>query len=160
MKYSIYRIFVLEPAYLIFSVCCLIASSVLYFSRAVIISAIEALQHLVIGQDVGAIFANFAVFYRGLTSESQLRWIGPEKGVIHLASAAILNALWDLWAKLEGKPLWQLLADLEPEQIVNCIDFRYITDALTRAEAIDILRKGKVGIEKRIALLRENGYPA
>ena len=130
------------------------------FLRAVIISAIQALQHLVIGQDVGEIYANFATFYRRLTSESQIRWIGPEKGVVHLAAAAILNALWDLWAKLEGKPLWQLLADLAPEQIANCIDFRYITDALTKAEATEILRKGKVGMEERMAILSEHGYPA
>ncbi|OQV20915.1 Mitochondrial enolase superfamily member 1 [Hypsibius exemplaris] len=126
----------------------------------VVIVAIQALQHLVIGQDCGKIFSNFGQFYRSLTSESQIRWIGPEKGALHLASAAILNALWDLWAKLEGKPLWRLLADLEPERIADCIDFRYITDALTRAEAIEILRKGKIGIENRIALLQENGYPA
>ncbi len=81
-----------------------------------------------------------AGFWRSLTGESQLRWIGPEKGAIHLATAAIVNAAWDLWAKSEGKPVWKLVADMTPEQIVACIDFRYITDALTPDDALAILR--------------------
>ena len=78
-------------------------------------------------------------FWRSLTSEDQLRWLGPEKGVIHLATGAIVNAVWDLWAKHEGKPVWRLLAELEPEQIVDAIDFRYIDDALTPEEALEML---------------------
>ena len=81
-------------------------------------------------------------FWRDITTgDSQLRWLGPDKGVIHLATAAIVNAVWDLWAKSEGKPLWKLLADMSPEELVRCIDFRYITDALTPEEALEILRR-------------------
>ena len=127
---------------------------------AVIVCAIHALEHIVVGKDVEQIFQNFGSFYRELTSESQLRWIGPEKGVLHLASAAILNALWDLWAKLEGRPLWRLLVDLQPEQLVDCIDFRYISDAMSCEEALEILRAGKQGQAERIAFLQKNGFPA
>ena len=80
-------------------------------------------------------------FWRRVVGDSQLRWVGPEKGVIHLATAAVVNAVWDLWAKVEGKPLWKLLADMTPEEIVRCVDFRYITDALTPDEALEILRR-------------------
>ena len=96
-----------------------------------------------IGRKLSDIYGDFASFWRSITSDSQLRWIGPEKGVIHLAASAIINALWDLWAKVEQKPLWKLIADMEPEQLVSTIDFRYITDVLTREEAIDMLRKNK-----------------
>lgn len=126
----------------------------------VVIAAIQALEHIVIGHKVDEIFNNFANFYRRVSSESQIRWIGPEKGALHLATAAILNAVWDLWAKLAGKPLWKLLVDLEPEQIVSCIDFRYITDALTPEEALEILRQGKLGLAERIREMEEKGYPA
>jgi L-fuconate dehydratase len=95
------------------------------------VAAIESMRHLVIGKRLDDITADFAGFWRSLASESQLRWLGPEKGVIHLALAAIVNAVWDLYAKAERKPLWKLLADMTPAQIVSTIDFRYITDALT-----------------------------
>lgn len=85
--------------------------------------------------------------------------LGPEKGVIHLATAAIVNALWDLWAKLLNKPLWRLLADLEPEHLVSAIDFRYITDVITKEEAIELLRKGQEGKEERTERLLKEGYP-
>src|ERR1700722_18043040 len=98
----------------------------------------EALAPLVVGQTLEAISEDMGRFWRSLAGESQLRWIGPEKGAIHLATAAIVNAIWDLWGKVEGKPVWKLLADMTPEQIVRCIDFRHITDALTPAEALDI----------------------
>ena len=87
------------------------------------------------------ITSDFAGFWRWLASDSQLRWLGPEKGVIHLALAAIVNAVWDLYAKAERKPVWKLLADMTPRQIVSCIDFRYITDALTPDEAIEMLER-------------------
>ena len=103
--------------------------------------AIEALAPLVVGSTLEAITGDMGQFWRSLAGESQLRWIGPEKGAIHLATAAIVNAVWDLWGKVEGKPVWKLLADMTPEQIVRCIDFRHITDALTPAEALDILRR-------------------
>src|SRR5260221_4948142 len=107
----------------------------------VVVAAIEAYRHLVVGERLEAIAADFAGFWRRLSSDSQLRWLGPEKGVIHLALAAIVNAVWDLYAKAERKPLWKLLADMTPRQIVACIDFRYITDALSPEEALDILER-------------------
>jgi L-fuconate dehydratase len=92
--------------------------------------------------------------------DSQLRWLGPEKGVIHMAIGAVINALWDLRAKRAGLPLWQHLATLDPEEIVDLIDLRYLSDALTREEALDMLRAGRVGADDRIAELLEKGYPA
>jgi L-fuconate dehydratase len=95
-----------------------------------------------------------------LTSDSQLRWVGPEKGVLHLATAAVVNAVWDLHAKVEGKPLWKLLVDMSPEQLVRCIDFRYITDALTPDQALAILRRQAPTRAAREAELRRTGLPA
>ncbi|XP_022091577.1 mitochondrial enolase superfamily member 1-like isoform X2 [Acanthaster planci] len=126
----------------------------------IVVAAVKALAPFVTGKALSDIYDNFANFYRMLTSEPQLRWVGPEKGVIHLATAAILNALWDLWAKREGKPVWKLLADMEPEQIVNCIDFRYITDALTKEEALEILRSNQATKREREQTLLKDGYPA
>src|SRR4051794_40701783 len=97
----------------------------------VVVAAVEALRPLVVGRSTDAIFGDIGAFWRDLVGDSQLRWIGPEKGVIHLATAAVVNAMWDLWAKREGKPLWKLLVDLPSEEIVRAIDFRYLTDALT-----------------------------
>jgi L-fuconate dehydratase len=108
------------------------------------IAAMHALRPLVVGQDLADITTDFAGFWRRLASDSQLRWLGPEKGVIHLALAAIVNAVWDLYAKVAGKPLWKLLADMTPAQIVSCIDFRYITDALTptkRSPSLSVTRR-------------------
>lgn len=126
----------------------------------VCVAGIQALAPLVIGRTLESITANMATFWRSLTSESQLRWIGPEKGVIHLATAAIVNAVWDLYAKVEGKPLWKLLVDMSPEDLVACIDFRYITDALTPDEALAILREHQPTREAREAEIRQRGYPA
>src|SRR3990172_7368767 len=103
----------------------------------VVLAAVRALEHQVVGLSLDDIRADMAGFWRRLASESQLRWLGPEKGVIHLATAAIANAAWDLWAKAERKPVWKLVADMAPEQLVACIDWRYLSDALTRNEAID-----------------------
>jgi L-fuconate dehydratase len=124
------------------------------------VAAIEAMRHLVIGTRLGDITTDFSGFWRSLASESQLRWLGPEKGVIHLALAAIINAVWDLYARAEQKPLWKLLADMTPRQIVSTIDFRYITDALTPDEAIDILERQTGALEQREAALLKHGYPA
>jgi L-fuconate dehydratase len=99
-------------------------------------------------------------FWKMVTGDSQLRWLGPEKGVIHLATGAIVNAVWDLYAKAENKPLWKLLADMTPEQLVSCIDFTYITDAITPNEAIQILKKLEPSKQNRINYLATNGYPA
>jgi L-fuconate dehydratase len=123
-------------------------------------AAIEALAPLVVDRDLGDIIADGAAFWRRLTNEGQLRWLGPEKGVIHLATAALVNATWDLWAKTEGKPLWQLVADLTPEQFVACIDFRYLTDVLDRDRALDMLRATAPTKADRVTTLRDTGYPA
>jgi L-fuconate dehydratase len=124
------------------------------------VAAVKALAPLVEGVSLDEIQADMAGFWRRLTSESQLRWVGPEKGVLHLATAAVVNAVWDLWAKAEGKPLWKLLADMSPEALVPCIDFRYITDALTPGEALDILRRHAATREDREREMRRDGYPA
>ena len=123
-------------------------------------AAINSLSHLVIGKKLEDIKANPAQFWKEITGDSQLRWLGPEKGVIHLATGAVVNAVWDLYAKSEGKPLWKLLADMTPEQLVACVDFTYITDAITPAEALAMLKKNEAGKQARIAQLKEKGYPA
>jgi len=126
----------------------------------IVVKAIESLSSVVVGADLDALFADMGAFYRRLTQDGQLRWIGPEKGAIHMAAAAILNALWDLRAKLAGMPLWRLLASMTPEQIVSLIDFRYLTDALTPAEALAILRERAPGRAARIDELSANGLAA
>jgi len=126
----------------------------------IVVAAIHALKYLVIGTTLESWTADMAGFWRQITGDSQLRWLGPEKGVLHLATAAIVNAVWDLYAKVEGKPLWKLLADMSPEQIVACIDFRYITDALTPQEALQILQRHAPTRAAREAEMRQDGYPA
>jgi L-fuconate dehydratase len=101
-----------------------------------------------------------AGFWRMITGDSQLRWVGPEKGVIHMATAALVNAVWDLYAKTENKPLWKLISEMSPEQIVSCIDFSYLTDALTPQEASVILSKLEISKQERVNHLLKNGYPA
>ena len=122
-------------------------------------AAIEAMRHLVIGLDMAKVAENMGAFWRHVTSDSQLRWIGPDKGAIHLATGAIVNAVWDLWARIEGKPVWRLVAEMSPEEIVRCIDFRYITDCVTPAEAVELLRGKAEGKDERIATLMREGYP-
>jgi L-fuconate dehydratase len=126
----------------------------------VCVAAINALKYIVIGKSLESFTQNMGAFWRMITGDSHLRWLGPEKGVIHLATAAIVNAVWDLWAKVEGKPVWRLLADMSPEQVVACIDFRYITDALTPEEALAILRRNAPTRAERIAEMERDGYPA
>ncbi|MEU8009867.1 L-fuconate dehydratase [Micromonospora parva] len=121
-------------------------------------AAIEALVPYVVGLDPDTV--DLGAFARSLTQDSQLRWLGPEKGVMHLATAAVINAMWDLVAKRAGKPVWRYLADLSPEQIVDLVDWRYLTDALTPGEALEILRAAEPGRAERIARLTERGYPA
>ncbi len=123
-------------------------------------AAVESLRYLVVGRTLESIVADFAGFWYGLVSDGQLRWVGPEKGVIHLATAAIVNAVWDLYAKIEGKPVWKLLADMTPEEIVGLIPFRYISDALTPDEALEILRRQAPTKAVREAEMRSKGYPA
>jgi L-fuconate dehydratase len=126
----------------------------------IVVTAVEALKPLVVGRSVEATFADMGGFWRALTGDSQLRWIGPEKGVIHLATAAVVNAAWDLFAKRERKPLWKLLADMTPAEIVGLVDFRYLTDALTEQQALDLLGRLAPTRDDREAELRRNGYPA
>lgn len=122
-------------------------------------AAIEAMQHLVLGVDMAAIKADPAGFYNQLRSDSQLRWLGPEKGVVHMAMGALMNAVWDLWARSEGRPVWRLLADMSPEQFVECVDFRYLGDVLTKAEALEIVRANEPTKAARIAEMETSGYP-
>jgi L-fuconate dehydratase len=122
--------------------------------------AIEAFRSHVVGQQLSAITSDFGAFWRTLAEDSQLRWLGPEKGVIHLALAAVVNAIWDLYAKSERKPLWKLLADMTPQELVSCIDFRYISDALTPEEAISLLSRKQRGKVEREKQLLKTGYPA
>jgi L-fuconate dehydratase len=122
--------------------------------------AIHAFAPLVVGRDLDEVFARPADFWRELAGDSQLRWLGPEKGVIHISMAAIVNAMWDLRARQAGKPLWRLLADMTPRQIVDSIDFQYITDALTEDEALAILEKQRPTRHEREAILLRDGYPA
>jgi L-fuconate dehydratase len=124
------------------------------------VAAIQALAPLVVGLTLDQITADMGGFWRRITGDSQLRWVGPEKGVIHLATAALVNAVWDLYAKVEGKPLWKLLADLTPEALVRCIDFRYISDALTPAEALEILEQNAATRAAREDEMLRDGYPA
>lgn len=124
------------------------------------VAAIRSLAPLVQGLTLEQITHDMAGFWRRLTSDSQMRWVGPEKGVLHLATAAVVNAVWDLYAKLERKPLWKLLADMSPEALVRCIDFRYITDALTPDQALAILRRQAPTRAAREAEIRATGYPA
>lgn len=124
------------------------------------VAAIEAFRPLVEGRSLDEITADMAGFWRMLAGDSQLRWVGPEKGVVHLGLAAIINAIWDLWGKVEGKPVWRLVADLSPERFVSLIDFRHIQDALTPDEALGILRAREATKSERIARLEAEGYPA
>lgn len=126
----------------------------------VVVRALEAMGHLVLGLDMEEVAHDMAGFWRRLTSDSQLRWLGPEKGVIHLATAAMVNAVWDLYAKIENKPLWVLLADMSPEALVSCVDFTYITDAITPQEAVEMLKRQEAGKAERRTHLLNNGYPA
>lgn len=126
----------------------------------VLITAIEGLGRHVIGRDVEETLADLGGFSQALVGDSQLRWLGPEKGVAHMAIGSVVNAMWDLKAKRAGKPVWLLLSEMSPEEIVDLVDFRYLTDALTREEALAILRAALPGREQRIAELRETGYPA
>jgi L-fuconate dehydratase len=126
----------------------------------VVVAAVHALKHHVLGRRLDDIVADMRSLYRDLTVDKQLRWLGPEKGILHMATGALLNAVWDLWAKREQKPMWKHLVDLSPEQLVSTIDFSYITDVLTPEQAVAMLRSRRSGIEAREAEMRAEGYPA
>lgn len=121
-------------------------------------AAINAMKHLVIGAQLGEILAHPGKFWRHLTGDSQLRWIGPDKGAMHLATGAVVNAVWDLLAKQAGKPVWRLIADMPAEEIADIVDYRYLTDVLTRDEAVAILKRAEAGKAERIATLEAEGY--
>jgi len=126
----------------------------------VVCAAIRAHEHLVVGRTLEEFIGNPGGFWRRLNGDSQLRWIGPDKGAIHLGLAAVVNALWDLWARSAGKPLWRLLADLSPAEFVRCVDFRYLTDVLTPESARELLQRKASGKEARMARLLAEGHPA
>ncbi len=126
----------------------------------VCVAMIRTLTHFLRGKTLESITGDFAGFWRRLTQDSQLRWLGPEKGVAHLSTAALVNALWDLWGKAEGKPVWKLIADLPPERLVSLVDFRYITDALSPEEALEILRRNAPGRARREEEMLRDGFPA
>jgi L-fuconate dehydratase len=124
------------------------------------VAAIEALAPHVVGATLDEVVADLRGLWRRLVTDSQIRWLGPEKGVIHLATAALVNAVWDLYAKSEGKPLWKLLSDLTPEELVACVDFRYIDDALSPDEAVELLRRNEATKAERERRLLAEGFPA
>lgn len=126
----------------------------------IVVAAARAMRPLLVGRSLEEFASDMGAFWRHLTGDSQLRWIGPDKGAVHLATAAMVNAVWDLWAKAEGKPVWALVADMAPAEIVRLIDFRYITDALTPAQALEILERQADGRAKRTRTMRSRGYPA
>ena len=121
--------------------------------------AIKAMSHLVIGTDLAKVLENPGQYWRHLTSDSQLRWIGPDKGAMHLATGAVVNAVWDLLAKQAGKPVWQLVADMSAEEIADIVDYRYLTDVLSREDALAILKKAEAGKAARVETLKNEGYP-
>lgn len=123
-------------------------------------AAIEALSPALVGRRLEDLVADMGGFWREMTGDSQLRWVGPEKGVIHMATAALVNAVWDLYAKVEEKPVWKLLVDMTPEQLASCIDFRYITDAMTPGQALEILQKKFPSRGEREQQMLESGYPS
>ncbi len=125
-----------------------------------VVHAIDALSHRLVGRSLDGIENDLAGFWRSLVGDSQMRWLGPEKGIIHMAAAALVNAVWDLMAKQAGQPLWRLLAGMSPEQIVSTIDFRHITDALPPGRALDILRARAPGKADRVAALERDGHAA
>jgi L-fuconate dehydratase len=125
----------------------------------VVCAAIEALQHRVVGLALADIAADMGRFWRHVTGDSQLRWIGPDKGAMHLAVGAVVNAVWDLWARAEAKPLWRLVCDMSPKEFVRCIDFRYLTDCITEDESLELLQRLEPGKPARMAVLEREGYP-
>ena len=124
------------------------------------VAAIEYFARQAVGRTLESITDDLCAFSRLLTDDSQFRWLGPEKGVIHMAAGALINAVWDLYAKAEGKPVWRLLAEMPAERLCSAVDFRYIDDAITQQEAMEILARSHVGMAERLAGLAAEGYPA
>lgn len=126
----------------------------------IVVEAVAYLAKCAVGRTLDSITEDLCAFSRLMTDDSQFRWLGPEKGVIQIAAGAVINAVWDLWAKAERKPVWRLLADMSPEQICSAVDFRYIDDAITRDEALEILRRSQSSMPERLKKLEADGYPA
>ncbi len=124
------------------------------------VAAAEFLAGFVTGKTLQSIVGDFGRFCHSMVNDGQYRWLGPEKGVVHLAAAAVINAVWDLWARVERKPLWLLVSEMTPEALVNCIDFSYITDELSPGQAIAMLKKHRQGYESRLEKLHQKGLPA
>ncbi|MFA7638557.1 MAG: L-fuconate dehydratase [Parvibaculum sp.] len=124
------------------------------------VAALDLLAERLVGMTLKEIVGDMAAFWRFITGDSQLRWLGPDKGVMHLATGAVVNAVWDLWAKAENKPVWQLVTDMSPAELLRCIDFRYLTNALTPQEGLSLLERAAEGKEARRAKLLKHGYPA
>lgn len=124
------------------------------------VAAIESLAPLLVGQSLESLMREPAQLARRLSGDSQLRWVGPDKGVIHLAAAALINAVWDLWARSQQRPVWQLLCEMSPEQLVACVDFRYLSDAITPAESLELLRRRATTRQERIEQMKSEGYPS
>lgn len=124
------------------------------------VAALEALKPYVWGRDIDELVGDMGALYRELTSDSQLRWLGPEKGIMHMAIGAMVNALWDLKAKREQMPLWELLARQSPSELAGLLDYRYLEEILTPAQARDLFAQAAEGKEERIRELRRHGYPA
>ena len=124
------------------------------------LAAIRALEPFLAGRDLDETLADLGALSRRLVGDSPLRWLGPERGVVHMAIGAVLNACWDLAARRAGKPLWRFLADMSPEEIVSLVDFRYLTDALTPDDALELLERGSAGQARRRQVLERDGYPA
>ncbi len=125
-----------------------------------VVQAVRYLSRYVVNRTLSSITEDLRAFSRQLTDDTQFRWLGPEKGVIHLATGALINAVWDLYARTENKPLWQLLANMEPAQLLKAVDFRYIDDAISPGEALDLLNSRREYQQDRLALLQKEGYPA
>tara|TARA_R110000824_G_scaffold118960_14_gene272184 strand:- start:317968 stop:319260 length:1293 start_codon:yes stop_codon:yes gene_type:complete len=122
--------------------------------------AAEMLAEKLVGHHLRDLISDMAGFWRYMTGDSQLRWLGPDKGVVHMATGAVVNAVWDLWAKAEGKPVWRLVGEMSPEELIACVDFRYLSDAITPNEALELLKATHAGKEARIAHLMQKGFPA
>ena len=126
----------------------------------VVVKAIELLKRKVVDKSLHDIFTNYRAFYRSLSQDSQMRWLGPEKGIVHLATAAVTNAVWDLAARLTNKPLWRFVVDLPVEELVAMIDWSYLSDVMSEEEVLQMLREGELEKGRRIAHLNKEGYPA
>lgn len=126
----------------------------------IVVEAVTYLAKCAVGRPLDSIIEDLCAFSRLMTDDSQFRWLGPEKGVIQVAAGAVINAIWDLWAKAEEKPVWRLLAEMSPEQICSAVDFRYIDDAITRDEALEILSRSQSSMPERLKKVEADGYPA